>query len=26
LTQIEHRTGFAIESYSISLNGRRRQA
>jgi Fur family ferric uptake transcriptional regulator len=26
LAQIEKRTGFAIESYSLSLNGRRRQA
>ena len=26
LAQIEQRTGFAIESYSLSLNGRRRQA
>jgi len=25
LAQIEQRTGFAIESYSLSLNGRRRQ-
>ena len=26
LAHIEQRTGFAIESYSLSLNGRRRQA